>query len=337
MISALALLAASVLADDPTPTTRPYHVYEIPAPARSGIYRLRLSDEAARLWEIEQIQTASMFDNNGQRLNCELLRFSRYGVTTKTHPLTGEWHDLEKDSAPVRGNYGPLNFAWRFSIPTLAENENISDLRFEWRSKVGNPGEVRFVGIPPRNNPYQPPAGTHLMDGQSDPAHGHVNLPFYTPNGAPAQPAPAEAQLLFTLSQDELTIESPVIETYTKKPWTLLPAGGPGWILFAANGSAPYRLQLGETLYGCSQGLGNNVDEAAAVSDPSWPPELMIGTEIANAPHLGETDAIWRQRVEASRTQRINEKALDDWLAWGFFVGIGFIAALFATLLLSKR
>lgn len=334
MIAALALLLASAQANA-TPTDQPYHVYEIPAPAQSGVYRMRVSDEAARLWAIEQIQTASMFDNNGQRLSCELLRSSRYGRTKKTYPLTGQWHDLEKKGESVKGYYGPLNFAWRFSVPTLAENERIAGVRFDWRSKVSNPGEVRYAEIPPLpyNRTNQPPPDTLLRGGQSDPSHGHASLGMPIADWIPETPTPAEAQLLFTLSQDELTIESPTLETLTKKPWTLQPVGGPGWILFAANGNAPYRLQLGDTLYGCSQGLGNNVDEVAATSDPEWPPEITIGAEIANAPHLGETGATWNRQLD----QRVGEKARGNWLTWGVFAAIAFIVGFFIALSPPKR
>jgi hypothetical protein len=171
------------------------------------------------------------------------------------------------------------------------------------------------------------------MDGQSDPAHGHVNIQLSANEWMPATPAPAEAQLLFTLSPDELTIKSPTLDTRTKKPWTLSPTGGPGWILFAADGNAPYRLQLGEALYGCSQGLGNNVDEAVATSDPEWPAELAVGAEIARAPHLGETAATWNRQVD----QRTNEKARGDWLTWALFAGTVFVVALLMALFPPKR
>jgi hypothetical protein len=301
---------------------KPYHVYEIPAPSQPGVFRVRVGDEAAKLWAVEQIQSVSVYDNGGQRLGCEQLRFSRLGATKKSYPIEGQWGDSEKLE---RGAYGPLNFAWRFTFPQFAENESPSYLHFNWQSKASSPGEVRLVEIPPDKSSYRGPMGTHLMDGQSDPRNGRVNLYLPQPKAWASQ-----AELLFTLSQRDLTIESPQIETLTKKPWTLMPAGGPGWIIFRANGNGPYQLQIGEALYGCSAGA--ITDDSLSYSDPDWPPELTIGPAIANAPHMGETQASWNKHLD----ELLADKARARWMKWGLSVALAFGLALYFALT-SKR
>jgi len=329
MILVLALTLAAAMASAEAPAQAPYHVYEIPAPVQPGVFRTRISDDAAKEWAIEQIQSISIYDNSGKQLGCELMRQSRLGALKKAYPLEGVWRDLEKEPGQAKGSYGPLNFAWRFAMPKFAKNESPYYLHFNWRSKVGNPGEVRLLEVPPPSpSPYGGPVGTHLMDGQRDHTQGHASLPFYS--NTPRTWAP-EIDLLFTLSQDELTIESPVLETLTKKAWTLTTAPGPGWIIFSGNGNVPYRLQLGETLYGC--GGANVPEESVSSSDAAWPPELKIGAEIADAPHMGETQATWNKRLD----QGLQVKAQGSWLVWGTWIGLAFAVALCIAMVLPRR
>jgi len=322
----IAIAAVTVSADGSTPP--PYHVYEIPAPAEPGVFRVRISDEATKLWAIEQIQSVSIFDNAGKQQGCEWLRQSRLGATKKSYPLAGTWRDIGDLTPPARGSYGPLHFAWRFAMPAFAANESPYYLHFNWRSNVSNPGEMRLVEIPPDKNPQRSLIGIHLMDGQSNSAKGHVNLYLYSEQ--PRAWAP-DAEIQFTLSQDELTVESPVLDTLTKKPWTLTPAGGPGWIIFKGNGNAPYRLQLGESLYGC--GGANVTDMTISYADPEWPPEVVAGAEIENAPHVGETQASWHKQIE----QREGTQARGSWTVWGFWIGLAFAVALGISLKPNKR
>ncbi len=322
----IAMLAFAIAAASPaaTPTQKPYHVYEVPASSQPEVYRIRIGDDAAKVWDVEQIQSVSIYDNAGQRLGCEQLRMSRLGATKKSYPLIGTWRSTENDVAITRRSFGRLNFAWRFSMPPFAENESPSVLAFDWRSTVDRPGEVRLIEVPPDKNAINRADGTYLNAMSSDPRRGHLNLSLYTPT---PKAWSSEADLMFTVSQDELTLESPTLETLTKKPWTLIHAGGPGWILFGGNGRAPYRLQLGDTLYGCG-GIGGLTDFSKANTDPEWPPELKVGAEIANAPHMGETQTTFNDQLD--------QRVLGNWFGWAAWVVVAFLVALCVALMPEK-
>ena len=327
MIAAIASwLFAAATPITAAPAPKPYHVYEVKAPPQPSVFRVRLSDDVAKSWAIEQIQYVSVYDRLGTKLGCEQLSRSLLGTTTKSYPLTGTWGDVEKGSVPQRSVYGPLNSSWRFGMPAFAENERPVYLRFDWRSNVSNPGAVRLVEIPSGNG-QNGRVETHLMDGQSDPTHGHARI--YLESQQPKVWAPG-AELLFTVSQGELTLESPTLDTLTAKPWTLTTAGGPGWILFKGDGIPPYRLQLGEVIYGCD---GMNMINEQAPNDPDWPPEVFLGSELLNAQHMGQTPDDWQREREAQTPVRQHV----EWLGWSIWTAVLFAVAFFIAVLPARR
>lgn len=324
----LGVLAAITYGAD-VPETGPNHVYALPDPPSASTYRLRLNDAAARQWALEQISGIAVFDNTGTALACDLLQMSRYADTHKKYPLEGTWHDLDAAQANARSRapYN-FNFAWQFALPAFAEHESPFSLHFDWKSNVNDPGYVMFREVPQPKGLSRPGGETHLMNGQSNAAQGHANVGLYT-----SVPGvwPASGELLFSRSQDELTIESPYLETLVRRPWTLLPAPGPGWILFTTNGKAPYRLQIGEVLYGCGQSV--TVVEPDAATNPEWPPEISMGEEIAGADHMGETQASFRKQW----ADRQAGAAHAGWLAWSISVAIGFLLAIGIALVPPRR
>lgn len=300
---ALATMAAS--------SDAPYHVYTMNAPAQqSGIYRLRLSDEAAKAWDVEQLQVVSIYDSAGQRQSCEFLRASRIGTMKKTYPLSGGWRDVDK-TAQVNIN-NRFESAWQFAFPAFAAHESADSITFDWQTDAIDPGEVRLAEVPEKPYSSFGSIRASLRRDPSDPHRGHVTL------NLSGQSWIEKAELHFNLPKEQLGIASPTMETSIRKPWTLERAGGPGWILFQGSGKAPYRVQLGNAINGCGSLQVRNFPESYFAAD--FPPEANFGAEIANAAPLGETQTKIRNQQE--------RQTLGKWLSWAAVAAFCFIIAL---------
>ncbi|QBB70464.1 hypothetical protein ELE36_08845 [Pseudolysobacter antarcticus] len=282
MISAIPLLAlAAVLAQASGHSAETYHVFELAAPAEPGLYRLRPSEEMLQLWSSEELQALLIFDAEGAPLFCESIRSLALSSIRKTYKLQGKWLDDETAwSLPSEDGFA-FNSIWRFDVPTTSENEFPLALRFNWRSTLNNPGDLQLVT---GNSEARigPRLRTSLLDGQRNITEGHVYL--YVGQNPPAAWPPI-SELRFSITPDEMALDSPILETAMRRPWVHeLAWDKPGWYIFHANGKTPYRVQIGRT-QNC-QGLAE--DRALNIEDPNWPAEVTVTRQIINAPRLGK-------------------------------------------------
>ena len=257
-----------------------YHVFELAAPSEPGLYRLRPSEEMLQLWSSEKLQALQLFDAAGAPLFCESIRSLALSSVRKTYKLQGKWLDDETAwSLPPEDGFA-FNSIWRFDVPTTLQNEFPEALRFSWHSTLNNPGDVQLVTGNSENR-IGPRVRNSLFGGQGNVTDGRVHL--YVGQNAPTGWPPV-AELRFSITPDEMTLDTPVLETSARRPWLReLTRDQPGWYVFHGNGKTPYRVQIGR-IQSCA-GLAEDRDVNS--EDPNWPTEVIVTRRIMNAPRLG--------------------------------------------------
>jgi hypothetical protein len=300
-----------------------HHVYPIEVPNGPGFYRLRATSEVSNDWTIDQLKSAAIFDAAGRALNCETMRSnSLIGQTTRLIPITGHWlsDDAVAKLLPIEGF--DFRSVWSYDLPELADAERPVGLALEWRANAADaPGYVQVLETTSGTKTVKGPSPkVYLADGRNDRTKGQVDL--YVSGKQLGD------SLRFTLSSEELSIDKATLRTMSTRPWARAATDAPGWIVFAADGPAPYRLQTARTGSSCG-GISSNL-LPDAVRDPDWPPEATLKTETPNAARLGVVPVKFEQPVQKGIVIPI--QSLLPWILWLVLMVLGFFAALLAIL-----
>jgi len=284
MIEALLRLVLAVSPHQPASFDKDVHyVFPVESPPAQGLYRVKPTIELSTLWKSGNLQNLAVFDANGEPLSCQLAKWLRLAYLRKTYELKGAWlTDEDAWRQPVRNAF-EFNSIWRFDLPHMREGESPAGVSFNWHSTLNNVGGAQFVARTLSTTPESYfVQRIDLLDGQRDVIAGHV---YGNINGQNLHVVwPPNAELRFSRTPDELSIDSPTLQTLMVRHWINEAVGDPGWIVFYGNGKVPYRVQIGRETKYCS-GVANDHE---GVEDDDWPPEVKMAEQIVGAKRLGK-------------------------------------------------